>query len=321
MKLPKFFSAMGRHRAEHTASTARPLKAKSTPMAHSHMRDLFEKPQFNQNRHGRTHFKGELALMKCIMSLLKAGKFDVNKSKLLETLEHILGNKNASERVGGGATNLTDKTGQTTWPDTKEPVAELGNENAILSTPATPADAPATLEISGMQNDFNSLWNKSFPGGFAQEQGGTIVSDASGNINIVNMTSGSAGLFTPDINVAPGQSVQGIFHTHPYDQSMGGHTGVSLSGADAACLINDRYNFVIAQSGTQQFMYMRTDATPARVDYTQLSNEQNARLSELIGHGMSFSDASKQSARETAQKYGLAYYEGANGSFHRVYPE
>jgi len=185
---------------------------------------------------------------------------------------------------------------------------------AVLLSTNKPMD---TLDFSSMQVHFDNLWNQSFPGpeGVATEHGGTIASGPSGDINIVNMQAGNAGSFPPDLNVGEGQKVQGIFHTHPYDS---GDTGIALSGGDAAYLINSGQNFIIAQSGAEQFMYMRTDATPEQVDFTALNDAHNERIWELCDNGMSFSEASKQAAKETAQAYGLAYYEGSNGIFQRV---
>ena len=188
-----------------------------------------------------------------------------------------------------------------------------------LTTPATPGDAPETINLSGMQSDFDSLWNNSFPGlGGATEHGGTIVSDASGNLSIVNTGAGTSTTFSPDLNVGPGQTAQGVFHTHPYNQ---GDSGISLSGGDAAALINDGMSIEVVQSGSEQFMYMRTAESPAYVNADELNNTHNARIAQLqLENNMSFSDASKIAARETAQAYGLAYYEGSNGVLRRVYP-
>ncbi len=192
---------------------------------------------------------------------------------------------------------------------------------ADLATPATPANAPATINLSGMQNDFNTQWNNSFPSGVSQERGGTLVSDTSGNLSMVNVGGGTSGQFSPNLNVSSGKTVQGVFHTHPYDASEGGHTGVSLSGGDAAYAINNNHSVIVAQSGSNQFMYMRTAASPANVNAVQLNNAQNARIAELqTVNGKSFAEASRIAAKETAQANGLAYYEGSNGILQRVYP-
>jgi type VI secretion system secreted protein VgrG len=137
---------------------------------------------------------------------------------------------------------------------------------------------------------------------------------------MINEGAGQQGSFSPDLTVNSDQKVVGAFHTHPYDKTEGGHTGVSLSGGDAAYMINNNQNIVIAQSGDEQFMYMRTASTPTNVDFTALDDAQNARVYELSRAGHDLSTASKIAAKEAAEKNGLAYYEGRDGKFSRVSP-
>ncbi len=187
--------------------------------------------------------------------------------------------------------------------------------------PATVADVPKEVNLSSMQGTFDQLWGDSFPGGKSQEFGGTFVKDtATGEYSIINTKGGTTGSFAPDLNVPTGKEVAGIFHTHPYDATEGGYTGVSLSGGDAGYLINQNQSIMVAQSGTEQFMYMRTAATPTSIDAIKLNNDQNTRMGELMAAGKSFSEASKQAAQETAKAQGLAYYEGSGGKFTLVSP-
>ncbi|GAB2191548.1 hypothetical protein MAH1_31560 [Sessilibacter sp. MAH1] len=72
---------------------------------------------------------------------------------------------------------------------------------------------------------------------------------------------------------------------------------------------------MIAQSGQEQFMYIRTQGTPNSVDAVKLNDQQNERMYELMDEGYSFKDASRIAAEETAKKYKLAYYEGSGGKF------
>jgi type VI secretion system secreted protein VgrG len=51
-----------------------------------------------------------------------------------------------------------------------------------------------------------------------------------------------------------------------------------------------------------------------------MNKAQSQRIAELQGKGFDFSTASKMAARETADKYGLAYFEGRSGVFNRVNP-
>ena len=67
-------------------------------------------------------------------------------------------------------------------------------------------------------------------------------------------------------------------------------------------------------------MLMKTGATPSSVDSAKFKKEYTARMAELQANGLSFSESSKQAAKEAAQTYGLAYYEGSHGIFQRVHP-
>lgn len=206
--------------------------------------------------------------------------------------------------------------------DARKPVSRRDAANSPLpSTLAkTPGNCPRQLDMSAMNKDFDQQWANSFPGGVSQEQGGTIISDGTGKQKLINIAGGTSGSFSPNLSVGKNEKVEGIFHTHPYDQTEGGYTGVSLSGGDAGYLINGKQNLIVAQSGMEQFMYMRTDMTPDIVDLASLNNAQNDRIAELLGQGSSFSDASKIAAKETAKSLGLGYYEGRGGVFNRVYP-
>ena len=197
---------------------------------------------------------------------------------------------------------------------------EKADEPLVSTLAKTPGDCPKQFDMSGMNKDFDQQWANSFPGGVSQEQGGTIVSNGAGKLKLINTAGGTSGSFSPNLSVGANEKVEGIFHTHPYDLSEGGYTGVSLSGGDAGFLINGKQNLIVAQSGKEQFMYMRTDSTPDIVDSVSLNNAQNSRIAELLGKGSSFSDASKIAAQETAKSLGLGYYEGSGGVFSRVYP-
>jgi len=189
-----------------------------------------------------------------------------------------------------------------------------------FALPKSPADAPAQVDLSAMQKQYDQLWANSFPGGRALENGGTLVSDAKGALSLANPGSGTAGTFTPNLAVAAQQKVLGVFHTHPYDATEGSYTGISLSGGDAGYMLVKQQNAIIAQSGTEQFMYLRTAASPTTVNAAALDAAQNNRIGALMASGKDFSEASKIAAQETAKAQGLAYYEGSGGVLKRVYP-
>jgi uncharacterized Zn-binding protein involved in type VI secretion len=194
-----------------------------------------------------------------------------------------------------------------------------------LKVPKTPQEAPETINLSKMNGTFNELWGKSLPGGKSQEHGGTIVADANGNLAIVNTRGGTKGTFSPDFTVRPGQTVVGVFHTHPYAASEGGHTGISFSGTDAASLVNGsqyhpQYSIDVLQSGEKQFAYLRTEKSPLEVGIGMTQSNHMARYGELRAQGVAPAAASQIAASDTATNLGLAYYEGRNGVLKRVNP-
>ncbi|WP_161795050.1 hypothetical protein, partial [Arsukibacterium sp. MJ3] len=231
-----------------------------------------------------------------------------------------LGEAHAAERSGaaGGksATKPVNNKSGTASTDghAQKPQPESGNRRYTVSTPAKALTAPDEIDLSGLNGEFDALWGGSFPGGSAQEQGGTVALAGQQAI-LVNKGSGTAGSFTPNLAVTSRLSVVGTFHTHPYDE---GYVDVSLSGADAAYMINKGHKFIISQSGGGQFMYLRTSLTPRNVDYNAVNASHNIRIGKAIMGGKSFSIASQMSAVETARQYNLAYYEGKNGLFKKV---
>lgn len=195
-------------------------------------------------------------------------------------------------------------------------------DDESTSIPATPPkdckDSPETIKIPSELNDkFDDRWDNSFPGGTEQEEGGTLIRDKDGNLQLINTNpAGRNGdSFPADRNIPDDAEMVGVFHTHPYDE---GDTDISLSGGDAAYMINEGDPVIIAQSGEGQFMYVRTEETPNSVDFDKLNDEQNARVQELVNEGKDFDEASQIAAKETAQANGLAYYEGKDGEFERV---
>jgi hypothetical protein len=185
--------------------------------------------------------------------------------------------------------------------------------------PETPAAAPLIIVVPAELNQqMQSLWEKSFAGSKSQQQGGVIVRDVSGKLSLVNTGSRRADIFCADRNVTSEQKILGLFHTRPYDQSEGGHVDVSLSGGDAEYLLNHPDDVLIAQSGEGQFMVLRTEATAKSVDAAKVQVQHNARIRQLLNQGARFDEASRIAARETAVDQGLAYYEGKDGEFKRV---
>lgn len=211
--------------------------------------------------------------------------------------------------------NQLNENGATNFkPDAAPP-----SRNLLPATvPASPSEAPDTINLSSMQGTFDTLWGSSFPGGKSQEFGGTFAKDiVTGEYSIINMHGGTRGTFIADMTMPPGKEFVGVFHTHPYDTTERGYTGVSFSSGDIANSLNiAERQIAVVQSGDKQFMMMRTAET-ANVTRADFINATNARKKELLNGGMGFVDAVNQSAQEAAKANGLAYYEGTGGIFTR----
>jgi len=195
---------------------------------------------------------------------------------------------------------------------------------ADFATRKTPADAPGAIQFSPtLQGQFDVSWSRSFPGGRSKEQGGTIVTDRQGNLSVQNIGGVAADrkTFTPDYTMKdPAKFTPiGVFHTHPYDRSEGGYTGIAIDGGDAGGLIDSPAKFCVVQSGEKQFMFMKTSVTPQRVNWDALHMEGQRDSDAFGAKGNNFADSSAKAAIEIAAKYGLAYYEGHHGHFTRVY--
>jgi hypothetical protein len=200
------------------------------------------------------------------------------------------------------------------------PAALPTRASGIPSTrPQAPTAAPLTILLpAALNKQMQALWEKSFPDGRSQQQGGVIVRDVSGQVSLVGIGGHRSDMFRAGRKIQPEQKLIGLFHTRPFDRSEGGLVNVSLSGGDAEYLLNHADDVVIAQSGESQFMYLRTEATAKSVDAAKIYAQHEARIRQLLNQGIRFDEASRIAARETAADHGLAYYEGKAGELERV---
>ena len=200
-------------------------------------------------------------------------------------------------------------------PGAPAPAASVFDPAAL---PATNSAAPATMTyppavIQAMQTSYSN----SFPGGKSQERGGTIVRGADGQIRVVNEGHGTGGGFSPDRNIGPTDQLVGTYHTHPYDQSEGGHLGVSFSGDDIANSATMKEPKLV-DAGNKQFLLTPTQATTGTS--AAIKSDWNAEYAKQTNAGASIQDASAAATKAVATKYNMAYYEGTNGNFTRVVP-
>lgn len=169
---------------------------------------------------------------------------------------------------------------------------------------------------------FYSQRYRSYPGGRAKEQGGTIVADKNGKLSIQNIggAGSTAGSFTPNLTASDPANFQvvGVFHTHPYDRTEGSMNGVSFSGGDVGALVLTSTILSVVQSGPRMFVFVKTAATPANIDYTAVNDAANAELQSRVDAGQTFQQGSRIIAQNRARQYNLAYYQGRDGVATRV---
>jgi hypothetical protein len=98
--------------------------------------------------------------------------------------------------------------------------------------------------------------------------------------------------------------------------------GGAVSGGDAGSLINSKANFTLAQDGNHFSMFVRTDQTPkGKLSQDWLHQQQEARARELYNdgrNGVSWKEATRRAALDTAARYSLGFYEGENGVLNKV---
>lgn len=222
--------------------------------------------------------------------------------------------RDAPRQRGGGAFSLPSRPAGIT-PAALHAPARVGR---FAVPPRSPQDAPAQVDLSELQAQFDELWKRTSPaGGDTREHGGTLVTDRQGNLKLTRVGNGAKDAFEPDLATGPGEIVRGIFHTHP--KEFAGQAGLGFSARDTAYLFEKDLNVTIAQSGRDQFMYLRTAETP-ELDFRTVEEAHLRRMAVSWGQGVPITEYTRQAARESARAYGLAYYEGKDGVFTRVAP-
>jgi len=188
-------------------------------------------------------------------------------------------------------------------------------------------DAPQSITLpKEIRQGMDDRWDKSFPGGRSQEQGGIMVKNEDGSYGFKAGDPGATGTFAPNYaDKGPDQRLVGSAHTHPYDMSEGGYTGVGFSGEDIANLIYERDRLKMVEAGGTEFVLVRTEEFQ-----TQINGLDAAKLkalhTEITATWSTVYKAAKGKVPErieiavkaTVSKYKLSYYKGKEGKLDRV---
>ena len=228
----------------------------------------------------------------------------------------------ASDKVGGAVDWVKDQFKEK--PKTFDDLAKGGMDTA---------DAPDKIKLPEVMNKgMGAAWDKSFPGGQSQEQGGILVQNADGSYEWKAGTAktraeGGSGAFSPNRgDVGKGQTLVGTGHTHPYDASEGGMTNVPFSGTDLANMIYNPEKMKMVQSGEGQFLSARTSEFDKKIKdlddkgkkkmYDDMKKEFDTIMYDPKDK-RPFEERNRDAAIAVSKKYGLLFYEGKGGELAR----
>ena len=206
----------------------------------------------------------------------------------------------------------------------KEKAAKSATDNfdTIAAGGVKEADAPDKVQLPKPVNDaMQESWKDSFPGGKSKEQGGVIVKGKDGAYDLKRSNKSKSGSLTPNYgDVKDDETLVGVGHTHPYDESEGGHKGVSFSGADLARLAVVQDKIALVEAGGTQFIAARTAEFDKLVEGKEKSERQklmkemndcwNGVFKSTKGDIIVRAEAA---TKATCAKYHLVYYKGKSG--------
>ncbi len=206
-------------------------------------------------------------------------------------------------------------------------------KSPLVTGSGLPSDEPSTISSAPqslswppeIEEELNQLWEstqRSVKGNFSSEFAAVIAKDAQGQLVMRNKHQGQSTTdehsVPEDVElVDPRLSLVATIHTHPLRKA----NLPGFSGGDIARMINDKRTMKILRFGTEEFAMVRTGRTSnATLVQRDIQNEQVKIRQELMKGGISEADASRQSARILAERYGIAYYEGSGGRLTKVAP-
>lgn len=182
-------------------------------------------------------------------------------------------------------------------------------------------DAPRFIAMPrAVQEGAETAWSKSFPGSDSQEQGGIIVETAAGGYGFTAGAAGTSGTFPFNRgDLKTGETLLGVFHTHPYSAKEGGHTDVPFSGRDLAIMASQRERISAVRSGDGWFVVASSKEFEAKV---AAAASKQAIFQDIEKKWDDAFKAASGNTRERAQKvtpavcleFKLLYYTGSAGT-------
>ncbi len=198
-------------------------------------------------------------------------------------------------------------TPTTTRPKQGPPAPVADATARTLDKPKSPEQAPSDIKLNSRINTEIQNLNFNAAQSGAGTQNGAIMADKK---------TGQLSFLAAGVNYDSSKyRIAGqIYSAANTDASV----ETPSIGYYAANIINGETGILISENGQKQSMMMRTNKSPASVNEGNVRAEYQANLDERVNAGFSYDDAVRYANMETAQKYGLAYYEGSEGNLKRI---
>jgi len=186
--------------------------------------------------------------------------------------------------------------------------------------------APKNISLPWrLQSGMEDAWDKSFPDGAVQEQGGILVQEKNGKYKWkagkpLSPKDGGNGSFSPNYgDQTVDEKLVGTGHTHPYES---GRTNVPFSGQDLSTFIYTKEQFQMVQSGKGQYGAARTaefDKSLKDLDYVgkhDLAENMQKEYDKVFNDPKikgTVAEKARAATLAVTKKYHLLFYEGKDG--------
>lgn len=197
----------------------------------------------------------------------------------------------------------------------------ITGRNLTITNAPTEITLPREAVV-GMQY----AWQKSFPKGKSQEQGGILVRRKDASYKWKAGKAGKSGAFRVNYEDASQHEVLLMTgHTHPYDKSEGGHTDISFSATDLANFVIGQEPAKVVQSGQSLFLVARTTTFDQLLKNLNITGKQKlyAKIKKTWYNAVRISQGNDFERIDAAilavcDKYYFVYYKGKGNLLKKV---
>jgi hypothetical protein len=182
--------------------------------------------------------------------------------------------------------------------------------------------APLKIQLpKELSEGLAKAYEDSFPGGKSQEQIGLLVQKKDGGYAWKrSATPGTSGSATPNYgDLAPDERLIAVAHTHPYDESEGGHKDVSFSADDLFRMVVVSERMAVVNAGNKEFVAVKTSEWDEMIKpldaqgKRDLMKEMKELWDKEFNTAGTLQECADKATKAVCEKYHLLYYSGAVG--------